>query len=181
MSEEKKQEELSVWRYTLKEITDPFIALFKSPKALWGVNLSYVLEGLCYFGVVGLLAMYFNNYVGLDDIRAGNMVGLLTAGITIAMLVLGATVDLFGVRRSLLTALFLMLIGRVLLAGAPQFSNETGLWGMIHWISILGMLGIIIGYGIYQPAERLPRRRSRNSWVRNGCYPILLLRHARSI
>lgn len=153
MEQKQTKEEMGIWKYTLKEITDPFIALFKSPKALWGVNISYVLEGLCYFGIVGLLAMYFNNYVGLDDIRAGNMVGLLTAGITIAMLVLGATVDLIGVRKSLLVALFLMLIGRLFLAAAPQISDNTGLWGTIHWISLLGMLGIIIGYGIYQPAS----------------------------
>jgi MFS family permease len=151
--EENNKEELGIWRYTIKEITDPFIALFRSPKAIWGVNISYVLEGMCYFGIVGLLAMYFNQYVGLDDIRAGNMVGFLTAGITIAMLVLGATVDFIGVRRSLLLALFLMLIGRLFLAGAPEISSDTGLWGAIHWISIIGMLGIIIGYGIYQPAS----------------------------
>jgi MFS family permease len=151
--EKDTKKELSVWQYTIKEITDPFIALFKAPKALWGVNLSYVLEGMCYFGIVGLLAMYFNEYVGLDDIRAGNMVGFLTAGITIAMLVLGATVDFIGVRKSLLLALFLMLIGRVFLAGAPAFSSDQGMWGTIHWISIIGMLGVIIGYGIYQPAS----------------------------
>lgn len=43
--EKDTKKELSVWQYTIKEITDPFIALFKAPKALWGVNLSYVLEG----------------------------------------------------------------------------------------------------------------------------------------
>lgn len=153
MEEKSTQEELGVFRYTIREITEPFKALFRSSRAIWGVNISYVIEGMCYFGIVGLLAMYFNNYVGLDDIRAGNMVGLLTAGITIAMLVLGATVDLIGVRKSLLVALFLMLIGRVVLAAAPSLSGSTGMWSVTHLLSILGMLGIIIGYGIYQPAS----------------------------
>ncbi|MCH8244150.1 MAG: hypothetical protein IH897_16290, partial [Planctomycetes bacterium] len=44
----------------LREIVQPFIDLAHSPRALWGVNLGYFLEGLAYFGMIGYLAMYFN-------------------------------------------------------------------------------------------------------------------------
>jgi MFS family permease len=135
----------------VKELIDPFIALAKAPRALWGINLSYVLEGLTYFGVLGLLAIYYNSYIGLDDIDAGRMVGFLTAGITLTMLFLGGTVDWIGVRKSLLIALSFMLVGRVLLTIAPQF-GQGGLWQSAHLITIGGMVGIILGYGIYQPA-----------------------------
>ncbi|HEX9251397.1 MAG TPA: MFS transporter, partial [Ignavibacteriaceae bacterium] len=81
-----------------KEITQPFIDLFHSSRALWGINLSYLLEGITYFGVVGYLVIYFTDFVKLDDISAGQMVGFQTAGITLAMLFLGATVDWIGVR-----------------------------------------------------------------------------------
>jgi len=70
----------------LKEITQPFIDLFKSSRAIWGVNLSYLLEGITYFGVVGYLVIYFTDFIKLDDISAGQMVGFQTAGITLAML-----------------------------------------------------------------------------------------------
>jgi dipeptide/tripeptide permease len=43
------------------------------------------------------------------------------------------------------------LIGRVLLALAPE-AGTTGLWGSAHLLTLLGILGIIIGLGIYQPA-----------------------------
>lgn len=134
-----------------KELSQPFIDLFHTSRALFGVNLSYVLEGLTYFGVVGLLAIYFNQYIGLDDIHADLMVGLLTGGITLAMLFLGATVDLVGVRKALLAALVFMLAGRVLLSIAPGF-GAPGLWNTPHIIAMLGLLGIVLGYGIYQPA-----------------------------
>src|SRR5512142_1176876 len=86
----------SVLRQTVREVTQPFIDLVHAPQALWGINLSYLLEGLTYFGVLTLLAIFFNEYIGLNDIDAGRMVGFLTAGITFGMLLLGATVDLVG-------------------------------------------------------------------------------------
>jgi len=134
----------------LREITDPFVNLVKAPRVLWGINLSYLLEGLTYFGILSLLAMYFNE-LGLNDIDAGRMVGILTAGITLSMLFLGGTVDWIGVRKSLLIALTAMLIGRVLLTIAPQI-GLPGLWASAHVSAMFGILGIILGYGIYQPA-----------------------------
>jgi len=134
----------------LREIIDPFINLFKAPRALWGINLSYLLEGLTYFGVLGLLAMYFNG-IGLNDIDAGRMVGIQTAGITLAMLLLGATVDWIGVRKALLISLSAMLVGRIFLTLAPQ-TGVSGLWQKAHIVAMFGILGIILGYGIYQPA-----------------------------
>lgn len=135
----------------INDLTQPFIDLAHTSRALFGLNLSYVLEGLTYFGVVGLLAIFFNEFIKLDDIDAGRMVGFLTAGITLAMLFLGATVDWIGVRKALLAALTLMLVGRVILTMSPE-TGSTGLWGTAHVFSMLGLLGIILGYGIYQPA-----------------------------
>ncbi len=135
----------------IMELTQPFVDLAHTSRALFGLNLSYVIEGLTYFGVVGLLAIFFNDYVSLDDIVAGRMVGVLTAGITIAMLFLGATVDWIGLRKSLLIALSLMLVGRILLTMSPEL-GVPGLWGSAHILSMLGIFGIILGYGIYQPA-----------------------------
>lgn len=147
-----EQPKENIIKLTLKEVSQPFIDLFKSSRALWGVNLSYLIEGLTYFGVLSLLALYFNSYIGLNDIDAGWMVGLQTAGITIAMLILGATVDIVGLRKSLLISLFFMLAGRILLAANPVMFTVGGLWSGSHLMSFLGILGIIIGYGIYQPA-----------------------------
>jgi proton-dependent oligopeptide transporter, POT family len=133
------------------EITQPFIDLMHTSQALVGLNISYAIEGLTYFGIVGLLAIYFNEYTKLDDINAGHMVGFLTAGITLSMLFLGATVDWIGVRKSLLYSLTFMLVGRVLLSAAPHL-GVPGLWNSSHVYAMLGLLGVIIGYGVYMPA-----------------------------
>lgn len=145
-SEQKEKDESII-----KQLTQPFIDLAHTSRALFGVNFVYVIEGLCYFGVVGLLAIYFNEYIGLNDISAGRMVGVLTGGITLAMLFLGATVDLIGIRKALLAALSFMFIGRVALSLAPIL-GVSGIWNSAHIIAMLGILGIILGYGIFQPA-----------------------------
>ena len=133
-------------------MVQPFVDLVRAPRALWGVNLSYLLEGLTYFGVVGLLGIFFNDYIGLDDIDAGRMVGFLTAGITLGMLLLGATVDIVGVRKALLFALGFMLLGRLLLTISPEVGAERGAWTLPYTVAAIGILWIIVGYGIYQPA-----------------------------
>ena len=144
--------EQSVLANTLKEITQPFVDLLHASRALWGINLSYLLEGLTYFGVVGLLAIFFNANIGLSDVDAGHMVGILTAGITLAMLLLGATVDIVGPRRALIISLGLMLVGRVLLATSPQVGIDRGMWSSAHLAAMFGILWVVAGYGIYQPA-----------------------------
>lgn len=151
MSENQPNSKENKWKTIWEEISQPFIDLTKTSKAMLGINISYLIEGLTYFGIIGLLALFYNDFVGLDDIHAGWMVGFLTAGITISMLVLGAAVDLIGIRKSLLLSLFFILIGRIVLTAAPSL-GETGLWNSGQVISLFGILGVVIGYGIYQPA-----------------------------
>jgi POT family proton-dependent oligopeptide transporter len=152
MNQEHTENQPGLLKHTWNEISQPFIDLFHAPRPLWGINISYFLEGFTYFGMVGLLAIFFNEYVGLNDINAGQMVGFLTGGITFAMLLLGATVDLIGLRKSLLLALFLMLIGRILITVSPAIFGTTGLGSSNHIMAMVGIFWLILGNGIYQPA-----------------------------
>lgn len=135
-----------------REITQPFIDLIHAPRALWGVNLSYLLEGFVYFGMLGYLAMFFSEHVGLTDPQAGPMVGFLTWGITFSMFLFGGLADKWGVRIAIIAALGLMLIGRTILAGSTYLGLENGLWSPLHLLSMFALLFVILGYGMYQPA-----------------------------
>ncbi len=135
----------------VRELVQPFIDLGRTSRALFGINLTSMLEGLTYFGVLTLLAIFFNEAMKLDDPTAGRTVGILTAGITIAMMFLGATVDWIGIRKALLISLVLMAVGRAVVTVAPQFGTP-GAWASAHWIALFGILFIMLGYGIYQPA-----------------------------
>lgn len=108
----------------MREIVQPFIDLVHAPRALWGVNLGYVIEGMVYFGMLGYLAIYFSDFVfqGVEhaDEYSHNSVMVLTAGITIAMFFLGFVADKRGVRFALIAAFVLMLVGRIIISGAPN-------------------------------------------------------------
>jgi len=107
----------------LREITQPFIDLFHAPRALWGINIAYVIEGMCYFGVLSYLAIYFSDFVFQAvehaDEWSHNMVMVLTAGITLSMFLLGFVADKWGVRFALIAAFVFLLIGRTIIAGSP--------------------------------------------------------------
>ena len=136
-----------------KEIVQPFIDLVHAPRALWGINAAYFLEGMVYFGMLMYLAMYFNEYVGLSDTVAGMMVGVLTSGITLSMFFFGGLADKWGVRVALILAFILMIIGRVALAGGPTMGLAPGgLGSPVHIVAMAGIVLIVLGYGMYQPA-----------------------------
>jgi len=137
----------------LREIVQPFIDLVHAPRALWAVNLSSLVEGFVYFGMLANLTFYFNEYGRLADQPTGWMVGLLTAGITICMLFFGGRADTWGVRRTFAVSILLMLAGRSLLALAPGLGLASGgLLTPFNGVAAGAILLIVLGYGMYYPA-----------------------------
>ena len=137
----------------LKAIIQPFIDLVHAPRALWAVNLSTLMEGFVYFGMLIYLAMYFNRYGHLSDPKAGLMVGVLTWGITLCMFFFGGMADRLGLRRTFILSLIIMFLGRALLAVAPGLGLAAGgLLTPFTAVALCGVLLIAVGYGMYFPA-----------------------------
>jgi MFS family permease len=178
MSEEQAQTESAAKQNPLREIARPFIDLFHAPRALWGVNLSYLIEGMVYFGMLSYLAMYFSDFVfqGVPaaDVHSHHMVLILTAGITIAMFFLGVVADKYGVRRALIAAFSFMLVGRLLIAGAPTFGlAPNGLWSPLHLVTLGGIVLVVIGYAMYQPGAYAAVRQFTNPKSAGMAYAML--------
>jgi len=183
MTEEKRSAEFATVAAEAKpnpfqEIVQPFVDVWHAPRALWGVNLGYMLEGLAYFGVLGYLAIYFSQevFAGVanPDTYAHNMVAVLTGGITIAMLFLGFVPDRWGVRRALIWAFVLLIVGRVLIAGAPTILHlRGGLWSPLHLATMAGILIVVVGYGMYQPAAYAAVRQFTTPRTSGMAYAML--------
>lgn len=136
----------------VREMVQPFIDFARAPRALWGINLAYIIEGTVYFGMLNYLHMYFNEYAHLDDVWANRMVGVLTAGITFSMFILGFVADKWGVRFAIISAFTLMLGGRTLLALGPALGLPAeGMGSALHLTAMGGIALILVGYGMYQP------------------------------
>ena len=138
---------------SFSEVGSTFVHLAKAPRALWGINISYMFEGLAYFGVLTILGKYLSEDVGMSDFHAGWVYSIFTGGITFAMLVLGGVSDRIGVRKALLAALALMVVGRTFLGASGAFFDHGGGAGSPMFFMVLaGLAFVVVGYGMYQPA-----------------------------
>ena len=140
--------------HPLREIVQPFVDAARAPRALWGNNLQYFVEGFVYFGIINYLMIYGIESIGLDEIRAGWVVSLLALGITFSQLLFGGLADRWGSRRALLIALFVLFIGRAVLSASGSFGLSTeGTWSPALLVLLAGIGIVILGYGFYEPAS----------------------------
>lgn len=140
--------------HPLREIVQPFVDAVRAPRALWGNNLQYLIEGFLYFGVINYLVIYCVESIGTNELQAGWVVTVLAGGITFTQFLMGGLVDRWGVRRGLLLALGALVIGRGLLAASGTLGLSTeGAFSPAFLTLMLGIGVILLGYGLYEPAS----------------------------
>ena len=147
---------------SLRELAQTFVAFFKAPRALWGINIPYVLEGLVYFGILTILGKFCSENVALNDIHSGWVYGGVTGGITFAMLLFGGVSDKIGVRVSLALSLAVMMLGRVLVALSGTLSLGSGMGSPMFFLMAAGLLLMVSAYGLYMPAAYAGVKRYTN-------------------
>ncbi|MCX6555236.1 MAG: MFS transporter [Candidatus Aminicenantes bacterium] len=147
---------------SLHELAETFGAFLKAPRALWGVNIPYVFEGLVYFGLLTILGKYCSENVILSDIHSGWVYGGVTGGITFAMLLFGGVSDKIGVRVSLALALAVMMLGYVLIALSGTISLGSGMGSPMFLLMVGGLLLMVVAYGLYMPAAYAGVKRYTN-------------------
>ncbi len=162
-----------VVRDAFKELRETFVAFIKAPKALWGINIPYTIEGLVYFGILTILGKYASENMGLADTQASLIYSGVTGGITFAMLLFGGYSDKLGVSKSLKLAFVIMLVGRTLVALSGSLGLPTGLWSPMFWLMNFGLLLMVAGYGLYQPAAYAGIRRYTNKQTAAMGYAVI--------
>jgi POT family proton-dependent oligopeptide transporter len=141
----------SALRQALDEIVATVRGFVRSPRALWGVNVPYFLEGIAYFGVLTLLMKYLSENVALGDVKAGIIVSFFTGGITFAQLFLGELGDRFGLRRVLLLSIVLLACGRIFIVFAGWLPGGT-LTSPAFLMTAVSLLVVVVAFGMFQPA-----------------------------
>jgi len=156
-----------------QELGETLVAFVKAPRALWGINVPYILEGLAYFGILTILGNYCSENVGLTDPQAGWVYGGVTGGITFAMLLLGGVVDKIGVRTSLILAFSSMAIGRIIIAISGTIPLGSGIASPMFITMSVGLLFMVAAYGLFQPAAYAGVKRYTNPQTAAMGYAVL--------
>ncbi len=157
----------------IDELRKTFIAFVKAPKALWGINIPYIIEGLVYFGILTILGKYSSENVGLTDAQSGIVYSFVTGGITFAMLLLGGWSDKLGVRTSLALSFIAMLVGRILIALSGTLGMSSGLWSPMFFTMTGGLLAMVLAYGLFQPAAYAGVKRYTNKQTAAMGYAVI--------
>ncbi len=170
---EAKKSPGEVVRDAFLELGSTLVAFIKAPKALWGVNIPYVVEGLVYFGILTILGKFCSENVGLSDLQAGWVYSLVTAGITFAMLFLGGVSDKIGIPRTLALSFVLFVVGRGLIAFSGTVDLGQGLASPMFMTLALGLLIMVVAYGLYQPAAYAGVKRYTNPKTAAMAYAVV--------
>ncbi len=157
----------------LKELGQTMTAFVHAPRALWGINVPYILEGLAYFGILTILGKFCSENVALSDPQAGWVYGGVTGGITFAMLLLGGVVDRIGVRTSLAVALATMAFGRLIVSLSGTLPLGAGMGSPMFFTMTAGLLLMVAAYGLYQPAAYAGVKRYTNPQTAAMGYAVL--------
>lgn len=124
-----------------------FTDLLRLPRAFWFINLAFMMDSMAYFGILTLMTLYLPTALHISDAWASPIVGVFTLCVTLFMLGPGSMAEVLGIRRGLILALVLCLVGRVVYSVMPLAGG-----GVFLLVSILLSLFIVaLGEGILQP------------------------------
>ncbi|MEP0845874.1 MAG: MFS transporter [Phycisphaerae bacterium] len=127
-----------------------FLGAFKDllglPAGFWVVVFTFVIESMAYFGVLTLMNSYLTRDLGIADKYASSFVSVFTMLVTLFMLGAGSYAESFGLRRAILAALVLCLVGRILYSIVPGLGMSA-----IITIVIGSLLIVALGEAILQP------------------------------
>jgi dipeptide/tripeptide permease len=102
------------------------------------------LDGMAYYGILPLMKAFLGQDIGIRPELASTWVSLFSAAFSVAMLVAGRAAERrLGIRRSILLALGLLAVGRILYSGAPHVGGAA--------LVALALGVVALGEGVLQP------------------------------
>jgi len=134
----------------ITELIASFRALKGAPKGFWYCNYAYWLDGISYFGMLTLLAMFLHDVVGMTDENGHKIVSVYMGMITGFMLIFGPISDRLGVRKSLIISATLYIIGRAAIPLAPEFLPAGSVALVV--VLVIALMIAAAGNGFMQPS-----------------------------
>jgi dipeptide/tripeptide permease len=92
---------------------------WRFPSAFWTANIVELFERAAYYAVFIAITLYLSRVVGFDDIEAGWIGGIFSAGIYFLPPFTGAFADKIGFRKAIIIAFTLLTFGYFTLGALP--------------------------------------------------------------
>ena len=96
---------------------------WKFPQEFWTANLVELFERAAYYAVFIAITLYLTRVVGFNDINAGWIGGMFSAGLYFLPPFSGAFADKIGFRKAVILAFILLSIGYFTLGALPYKST----------------------------------------------------------
>lgn len=125
---------------------ESFLHMRAMPRALWIVIGAFVVESMAYFGILTVMSAYLSSDLGWGDGYAGIAVSFFTMSVTLFMLGVGSWAEGLGLRRAIMLALAISVLGRLLYSLAPGMSSAVAVGAVL-----LSMVLVAVGSAILQP------------------------------
>jgi proton-dependent oligopeptide transporter, POT family len=138
---------MSIFRLAIDKIVRPYSDLAHAPRAMWYVIGAFALDSMAYFGLLTLMTTYLSQDLHWGDKYAAITVSLFTMSVTLAMLGIGSVAESFGLRRAILAALAIAVVGRSIYSLAPCAPAAWSTMAMV----LFGLALAAFSGGILQP------------------------------
>jgi dipeptide/tripeptide permease len=108
-------------------------------KAFWIANAVELFERAAWYGVFVAITLYLSRILGFDDIQAGVLSGILSAGLYFLPTFSGAYADKIGFRNALMVAFGLLTIGYGSMWVLPTLFESAGLAAYGREVQFMGL------------------------------------------
>jgi MFS family permease len=115
--------------------------LWGSPRELFMLYVSKILEYGAYGAINLTFILYLHEDCGLTDVQAGLYIMVFSMSLTVCSMLIGAVCDAIGIKRTLLLGTGIILVSRICL---PFFDN-------VYIVTFTSFLPMAIGMGVLLP------------------------------
>lgn len=103
-----------------------FKVLKSASRDFWLANAIQFFDGLAYFSMITVLALYLTTNCGFNDVDSGAWVGIYTLYITAFVFAVGSICDVIGIKKSFYIGIGLLAIARLGMGVAPTMEILKG-------------------------------------------------------
>jgi MFS family permease len=118
-----------------------FKVLKSASKDFWLTNGIQFFDGLAYFSMITVLALYLTTNCGFNDVDSGAWVGIFTLYITAFVFAVGSICDVIGIKKSFYIGIGLLAVARLGMGVAPEFLTGPALQWTVKGLIIVMALG----------------------------------------